>query len=183
MCKLLIYVLLRSRHLLWFVNWVCTNNCTSKPCGIFVNYVIVHMPVINQLSAELFWRNINTKNVYVCTCVIFWHCKKAGPCFSIKNVFPGMGISIFRIRQSWDHLIFMGGIPTHVLVRWHLYIETVPSLLELVYKEDNNLHFLPSHYQCCWWPGDARSQGISRCGIDLGCMKYLIACRGKIKTS
>ena len=38
------------------------------------------------------------------------------------KVFPGMGISIIKIRWPQDHLILIMEIP--ILVRWHLYIET-----------------------------------------------------------
>ena len=31
----------------------------------------------------------------------------AGPCFNIKTIFPGMGKPVLKIRQSWDHLIFI----------------------------------------------------------------------------
>ena len=41
-------------------------------------------------------------------------------CLIIKMIFPGMGIPIIKIRQSWDCLIFIIGIP--MLARWHLYI-------------------------------------------------------------
>ena len=44
------------------------------------------------------------------------------PWFSMKIVFPGMEISIIKIRQSswpWDHLTFIHGLP--ILVRCHLY--------------------------------------------------------------
>ena len=48
------------------------------------------------------------------------------PSLNIKMVFPSMGISIIVIRWSWDRLIFIMGIP--ILVRWHHYIETAPSI-------------------------------------------------------
>ena len=38
--------------------------------------------------------------------------------FQYKDDIPGMRIFIIKIRQSWDCLIFMIGIP--ILVRWHL---------------------------------------------------------------
>ena len=43
-----------------------------------------------------------------------------GPQLNIKMIFPGIGISIMKIRWSSDHLIFIMGIP--ILVRWHLCI-------------------------------------------------------------
>ena len=50
-----------------------------------------------------------------------------GPRLNIKMVFPGMGMSMIKIRQSWDSLIFVMGIP--ILVRTHLYIETAPRII------------------------------------------------------
>ena len=41
-----------------------------------------------------------------------------------KDCLLGYGISIIKIRLSWDRLIFMVGIP--ILVRRHLYAETGP---------------------------------------------------------
>ena len=49
---------------------------------------------------------------------------KAWPRLNIKMIFPGVVISIIKIRRSWDHLIFMMGIP--ILVKQHLYIKTAP---------------------------------------------------------
>ena len=43
---------------------------------------------------------------------------------NIDTIFPGVGISIMKIRQSWDHLIFIMG--TSLLLRRHLYIKTAP---------------------------------------------------------
>ena len=37
--------------------------------------------------------------------------KNPEPCFNINRVFPGMGISITKIRRSHDRLIFIMGIP------------------------------------------------------------------------
>ena len=39
------------------------------------------------------------------------------------------GITIIKIRRSWDSLIFITGIP--ILLRLHLYIETGPSCQRL----------------------------------------------------
>ena len=46
-----------------------------------------------------------------------------GPLHNIKMVFPGMGISMIKIRWSRDRLI-MGIL---ILARRHLYIETAPN--------------------------------------------------------
>ena len=47
-----------------------------------------------------------------------------GSRLNIKTVFPGMGIPMLKITRSRDRPIFNMGIP--LLVRRHLYIETVP---------------------------------------------------------
>ena len=47
-----------------------------------------------------------------------------GPNLNIKTISPGVGISMLKIRRSWDHLIFNMGIL--ILVRWRLNIEMVP---------------------------------------------------------
>ena len=52
-----------------------------------------------------------------------------GPRLNIKSVFPRYGIPMFKIRRSWDRLIFNTGIP--VLVRRHLYTETAPGILNV----------------------------------------------------
>ena len=44
-----------------------------------------------------------------------------------KTVFPCIGISIVKIKRSWDRLIFITGIPIPVR---HLYIDTAPSCLD-----------------------------------------------------
>ena len=51
------------------------------------------------------------------------------PCLNMKTVFPRyVDFHVFKIRRSWDRLIFNMGIP--ILVRLHLFIATSPRLLE-----------------------------------------------------
>ena len=52
------------------------------------------------------------------------HPLRPGPCFNIKDIFPGVGIPIMKIRQSYDSIIFIMGIP--ILVRLHLYLDMAP---------------------------------------------------------
>ena len=52
--------------------------------------------------------------------------KRIWACLNIKTIFSGMGIPNMKIKQSWDHCIFITGIPT--LVRHHFYIETLSAL-------------------------------------------------------
>ena len=47
---------------------------------------------------------------------------QSGPHLNIKTIFSGTWNSIIKIRQSWDHVIFIIGIP--ILLRWHPYIGT-----------------------------------------------------------
>ena len=54
--------------------------------------------------------------------------QSSGPHLNIKMVFPGIWISILKIRQSWNRLIFIMGIP--ILLRWYLYIEMGPWSLQ-----------------------------------------------------
>ena len=42
-----------------------------------------------------------------------------------------------------------------------------PRQLKFTHKEDRYLHIVHSQYLGSWWPGDARSQGISRYDIDI----------------
>ena len=64
-----------------------------------------------------------------------------GLCLNIKMVFPGMGIPMLKIRQSWD-LIF--NMEILILVRRHLYIETAPWILASHINVVNNLWYLIS---------------------------------------
>ena len=48
----------------------------------------------------------------------------SGSHFNMKTIFPCIGLLIIKIRRSWDHLIFIMGIP--ILVRQHLYTEIAP---------------------------------------------------------
>ena len=50
---------------------------------------------------------------------------KPGPFLSIKMVCPCLGIPIIIIRESWDCLLFIVGIP--ILITQYLYIEMAPS--------------------------------------------------------
>ena len=45
----------------------------------------------------------------------------SGPHFNIMTMFPCKGSPIIRIRQPWDHLIFI--TEYSILIREHLYIE------------------------------------------------------------
>ena len=55
-------------------------------------------------------------------CTGFW------PPLNIKTVFPGMGISIIKMRRSWYRLTLIMGI--HIMLRRHLHFETDPCTLD-----------------------------------------------------
>ena len=57
-----------------------------------------------------------------------WH--QSGHCLNIKTVFQGMGIFHYKIRRSWDRLIFIMGIP--ILVRRYLCIKTSTGHLVII---------------------------------------------------
>ena len=86
--------------------------------------------------------------------------------FDIMTTFPGMGIPMFKIRQSWNCLIFNMGIP--ILVRQHLYTETAPwchlivlGLLVNIGLGNNGLS--PAMHQAITWTNaDKLSTGILR---------------------
>ena len=59
-----------------------------------------------------------------------WSIWRSGPHVNIKTVFSRCGYFYYKYK-SWDHLIFIMGIP---LVRWCIYIEMVPWVL-IQYKE------------------------------------------------
>ena len=65
-------------------------------------------------------------------------------CLNIKTVPPGVGISIIKIRWSWDHLLFITGI--HILLRQHLYIKTVtPALINILILKCSGMLWLLIH--------------------------------------
>ena len=74
------------------------------------------LPMLKLLSAD--------------TWLAFW------ASFQCKDHLSMYGISILKITQSWEYLIFNVGIP--ILVRWHLYTEMALWWITLVY-----LYFLP----------------------------------------
>ena len=72
--------------------------------------------------------------------------------YYIYNVFQGTYISY---------------IYTHVYLNFDRFMLKCCRLLRLIIKKDRNIPISHSQYHGCWWPGDARSQGISSHDIDL----------------
>ena len=78
------------------------------------------------------------------------HCYP-GPRHNLKTVFSGVGISMLKIRQSRDSLIFNMGIP--ILVRRHLYIGTAliyVTLVFLIYDGGTKWRRFPYHWTFAW---------------------------------
>ena len=72
--------------------------------------------------------------IFIESLTILWD---PGSRLIIKTIFLGMGISIIKIRWSWDHIIFIMGIPLACRVeRRHLYIkqsDTKPNLVAKIW--------------------------------------------------
>ena len=47
-----------------------------------------------------------------------------GPCPNIKMDFPGLGISVVKIRQSWDSPIFTMGIGIRLSLHWDASLQS-----------------------------------------------------------
>ena len=57
--------------------------------------------------------------------LVYWLIWRPGGCFNIETVFPGIGIPIIKIRQSWDHSIFIPVMGIPKLATEH-YTDTAP---------------------------------------------------------
>ena len=78
-----------------------------------------------SMSKAIFMEN---KDFYTWFCFFTFHLwRGTGSCLNIKIAFLGIGILIIKIRESWDHFIFIMEI--YMLIRQHLYIETGPRIL------------------------------------------------------
>ena len=91
----------------WLVVW--WHQTITRTNADFVNWTLRNLWILNQNTCTCHLQNIRH---FVQTSM------GPGTLFNIKPAFPGMGIPIIKIRWSWDHLIFMMGIP--------IYIETGP---------------------------------------------------------
>ena len=71
------------------------------------------------------------------------------PVSILRPSFPGIGVPMLKIRRSVRPLIFNMGIP--LLVRRHLYIETVPRCVWLWWRTHQACMFfldIPMHQVC-----------------------------------
>ena len=83
----------------------------------------------------------------------------------INNI-PAL-VQIMAWRWSGDKPLsepMMGRLPTHICV-------TRPQWLQFFFVRNMDPFTLHNQYHGCWWPGNARSQGISSYGIDLDTLK------------
>ena len=76
---------------------------------------------------------------------------RPGPRLIINTVFPGVGISIIKIRGSWHRLVFIMGIP--ILVRLHLYIKTGLRLSGPIFSEKAQAVYGQSQSRLRQWSG------------------------------
>ena len=85
--------------------------------GLWLRYVLIVISICNEIPGS---RHINYTNNSSVNQYDLVHARlQAGPCLNIKTVFPGMGISMLKIRQSWDCLIFNMIIP---ILGWTVFI-------------------------------------------------------------
>ena len=71
----------------------------SSSCHTSWNFIIFVMQLLKRTEQLFFFKSgLQWMNTW--------------PCFNIKTGFPGMGILMLKIRQSWDHHIFNIRIPT-----------------------------------------------------------------------
>ena len=80
--------------------------------------------------------------------------KDVGPHFNIKNTFPGIGISIIKIRWSLDHVIFMMEIHSYTgkttSSYWDIYIKTTfpdigISIIKIRWSLDHVIFMMEIH--------------------------------------
>ena len=101
--------------------WSCND-------GILYNIVYYALYLSSCSPIDTFGRH--QLQEWYCQLISIQMIKKEGPglCFNIKTIFPGMGVPIIKVRQSWwDCLIFLMGIL--ILVRAHPYIKMTPSFV------------------------------------------------------
>ena len=56
-----------------------------------------------------------------------------------------------------------------------LYTQGQHNLFRLALNDKKTMHELHSQYHSCWWPGEARYQGINRHDIDIACLEYFMS--------
>ena len=103
------------------------------------------------------------------------------PCLGLKVLWKSLfskSMLVWIKNAAWAALTLV--IPwnlfqeteSHICVLYHFPTFWWHMLLKSFLMEDRDLPILHSQYHGCWWPGDARSQGISSHGADLVLLKY-----------
>ena len=94
--------------------------------------------------------------------------------FHYENAFKNVVCEVATIlsRRRWVNSCCDEFIIGNIKIQAHFSMIGWHKWLKSVYVKDENLFILHSQYHGCWWPGDARRQGISSLGIDLVDIKY-----------
>ena len=77
------------------------------------------------------------------------------------------GLTLYTLKIFWENLKNMIVFST---ISWEWDSKGSSSIFFL--QQDKDLLIRHSQNHGCWWPGDARSQGISNRGIDPVLLKY-----------
>ena len=104
---------------------ICNTNSQHELCEIFFRLTALSLGqsydclntnevILKHRHKICFWNPLSVNWVH--------YSGDPGPRLNIKTVFPGIGISMLKIRRLRDRLIFNMGIP--ILVRRCLYTET-----------------------------------------------------------
>ena len=109
----------RSQMAFVFTNSLSSHN---KPSAAYIN----HTESICVLNGSFGTEGIVINTLHS---TLMSH-EYPGTYLDIQTVFPGMGISIIKIRWSHDRLIFTMGIP--ILVRWYNYNDLEMGIWNLI---------------------------------------------------
>ena len=107
-------------------------------------------------------------------------------CFSVKNIFPGIGISIVKIGQSRPCYLYDNGnsyTGIHILVGQHLYVEMIPMYLQTFGENQlkNRIEFCqPRVWYChCLPPGLLHVGQVTK--LWLSCYLVLLSIDSKTR--
>ena len=95
----------------------------------------------------------------------------------LQNEFENhtFGITATSSRGQWLKSYMLNCFDEIYICMLHICsIQKWHNQLKSILIKCDGLVILQSQYHDYWWHGDARSQGISRCGFDQACAKYLL---------
>ena len=105
-------------------SWSFIRMCSSvAEAWKLIACLCVHIFIMSIRLVILVWVICKLIQMHPWSYVFMQFCVKA-PGLRLKMVFPCMVISITKIKQSWDCLIFIMGNP--IPAWWHFYIESAP---------------------------------------------------------